>query len=36
MTEKERFELSQIHTDACDLGTYAITMLRDSIDAFDR
>jgi len=36
MTEKERSELSQIHTDACDLGTYAITMLRDSIDAFER
>ncbi|HOJ96068.1 MAG TPA: phosphate signaling complex protein PhoU [Methanospirillum sp.] len=36
MTEKERSDLSQIHIDACDLGTYAIGMLRDSIDAFER
>ncbi len=36
MTEKERSDLSQIHIDACDMGTFAIAMLRDSIDAFER
>lgn len=36
MTEKIRTELSQIHTAACDLGEYAVAMLRDGIDAFER
>lgn len=36
MTEKIRSELLQIHEEACSLGVFAIAMLRDSIDAFER
>jgi len=35
MTEKIRSELLQIHLAAGDLGTYALGMFRDSIDAFE-
>lgn len=36
MTDKIRTELLQIHEEACNLGKFAITMLQDSIDAFER
>ncbi len=36
MTEKIRTELDQIHTNATELGRFALNMLRDSIDAFEQ
>ncbi|PWR76086.1 phosphate signaling complex protein PhoU [Methanospirillum stamsii] len=36
MTEKIRSELIQIHEEACNLGHFAIGMLHDSINAFEK